>query len=398
MIELRVAVLHSSLNFLGGASKVCLSFIRALSKGGYDVTLFTVDKTDWESLRKVFGDFYDLNFRERFLFAGFSKVFRDAMLRKLMIAIFYLLEVLAVRFLGGFDLVLVTGGELIDSFGDIIYINAIPVRLAHSFSNIRLGKSVVWNCYSKLYDAFLRFIGKVDSRGLLLTNSSFLRKIVRSFLGRDSLVIHPPVDIKKLVNPNGDRGEQRRNLIVTISRLHPGKFLEVVLEVAKLVEDAEFLIFSSVSQGSEKMAEDLKASIKMMKLEGKVSLLINKPFKSLIEALYKAKVLLHAQTSEAFGMVVVEAMAAGCIPVVPLSGGPWIDILGCSQGLYGFSYRSVGEAAEIIKKILRDENLRCEVAARARARALNFDKSVFERKVLEVVKRFIEGKRGGGDY
>jgi len=394
---MRAAVIHSSLNFLGGASKVCLSFIRALSKAGCDITLFTVDRTDWDLLRKVFGDFYDLNFKERFLFAGFPRVLHGTMFRKLIIAMFYLLEVLVIRFFGDFDLVLVTGGELIDSFGDIVYVNAIPIRFAHSFSDVRLGKSTIWNCYSKLYDILLRFIGKIDSKGILLTNSSFLRKIIKKFLGRDSVVIHPPVDVEKLMNSNDYNEGERQNLVVTISRLHPGKSLEVILKIAKLVDEAKFLIIGSISHGSEGIVNDLKSSIDMMGLKDRVDLLINKPFKNLIEALYRAKVLLHAQTSEAFGMVVVEAMAAGCIPVVPLSGGPWIDILGCSQGLYGFSYRNVNEAAEIIKKILRDENLRCEVAARARARALNFDKSVFEKKVLEVVNRFIEGKRGGGD-
>jgi len=387
---MRVAVLHSSLNFLGGASKVCLSFVHTLSKAGYKVTLFTVDKTDWNSLRKVFGDFYGSDFKERFLFKGFPLIFRNTMLRKLIIALFYLLEILVVRFLGRFDLVLVTGGELVDSFGDIVYINAIPIRFAHLFPDIRLGKSSAWKCYSKLYDIFLKLIGKADSKGLLLANSNFLREIIWRFLGRDSLVIYPPVDVERLINLNNNYyNEKRENLVISVSRLHLGKSLEVILKIAKLVEGAKFLIIGSISHGSRKIVDDLKSSINAMGLNDRVDLLVNRPFSNLVENLYKAKVLLHAQTSEAFGMVVVEAMAAGCIPVVPWSGGPRVDILNSTQGAFGFSYRSINEAAEIIKKILRDEKLRREIAARARARALAFNKSVFEKRILEVINKLV---------
>jgi hypothetical protein len=47
-------------------------------------------------------------------------------------------------------------------------------------------------------------------------------------------------------------------------------------------------------------------------------------------------------------MSVVEGMAAGCVPVVSRCGGPWFDILDCKQGVYGFSYRSVGGLPKLL--------------------------------------------------
>lgn len=93
-------------------------------------------------------------------------------------------------------------------------------------------------------------------------------------------------------------------------------------------------------------------------------------------------------------MSVVEAMAAGCVPVVPRCGGPWFDILEGKQGFYGFSYGNVMEAADIVKTLLKDENLRCEVAARARERAKVFDSSVFERNILKIVEKVVGAKFG----
>lgn len=91
-------------------------------------------------------------------------------------------------------------------------------------------------------------------------------------------------------------------------------------------------------------------------------------------------------------MSIVEAMAAGCVPVVPREGGPWFDILDQKQGEYGYSYRSVEDAANIIRMLLENDDLREEVSARAVKRAMAFDSSVFERKILRVVEEVYSRK------
>jgi len=380
-MKAKAAVIFPSLNYLGGAVRVCLGFIKVLSKAGYEVTLFTVDKTRWNLIRRVLGDFGDLRFKEHFIISRFPKFF-DASLRNISLALFYILEVLAVRFFLRFDIVLVVGGELVDCLGDVVYINALPFRLEHSFPNKHFGRSSIWKSYSRIYDAFMKLLSRVDSKGLLLTNSHFLRDIILEKTGRDSIVVYPPVETGKFMS---NEGEQRLNLVVTVSRLHPGKSLNVVLEVAKLVDGAKFLIIGSSSGRFEEALSELNEAIKRMNLEGKVIMMVNEPSSKLVEVLSKAKVLLHTQPTEAFGMVVVEAMAAGCVPVVPSSGGPWNDILDRRQGVYGFSYKNVSEAADIITLMLNNEDLRREVAERARVRALCFDKSVFEERILSII-------------
>ena len=72
-------------------------------------------------------------------------------------------------------------------------------------------------------------------------------------------------------------------------------------------------------------------------------------------------------------------------PVVPRTGGPWLDILDKKQGEYGYSYGSALEAADIIGMLVKNETLRSEVSARARERAMVFDASVFESKILDAV-------------
>lgn len=111
-----------------------------------------------------------------------------------------------------------------------------------------------------------------------------------------------------------------------------------------------------------------------------------------VEAVRNAKVILRTLPHEPFGMSVVEAMAAGCVPVVPRDGGPWFDILEEKEGVYGFSYGSISEAAEKIRMLLENDELRTEVSARARRRAMDFYSSVFESKILSVVKKVYSRK------
>jgi len=380
----RAAVVFPSLNYLGGAVRVCLEFINILFKAGYEVSLFTVDKIKWSLVKKIFGDFGDLRFKEYFVISDFPRFF-NTMLRNIFLTLFYVLEVFVVRFLLGFDVVFVVGGELVDCVGDVVYVNTVPFRLEHTLQNTHLGKSVVWKCYSKIYDVFLKFLGKVNSRRLLVSNSCFLRDVILKNLGESSIVIHPPVDIDKFMVSEENEGE-RLNVVVTVSRIHPGKSLNTVLEIAKRVDGARFLIIGSSSGRFEETLRELNGAIEKMSLKNKVDVLVNEPLSKLVKTLSMAKVLLHTQPSEAFGMVVVEAMAAGCVPVVPRSGGPWIDILDRRQGVYGFAYRNIDEAANIIRMLLSNEELRREVAGRARVRALCFNKSIFEEKVLGVMK------------
>jgi len=59
------------------------------------------------------------------------------------------------------------------------------------------------------------------------------------------------------------------------------------------------------------------------------------------------------------------------------------------QGLYGFSYNDETEAADLIRGLINDKFLRKKVAERARNRALNFKKSIFKEKILNIVNKVL---------
>jgi glycosyltransferase involved in cell wall biosynthesis len=197
-------------------------------------------------------------------------------------------------------------------------------------------------------------------------------------------VVYPPVDVENFQSLY--RRKERENLVVTISRFRPGKNLEAIPTIAKHV-DARFVIIGQSDQASASTINAVRVLAKKLKVQNRVQLLTNEPRSVLREQLSNAKVLLHTQFFEAFGISVVEAMASGCVPIVPDVGGPWLDILDQEQGRYGYAYRSPKDAAETIGLLMEDEGLRREVVSRAYRRAEVFSTSIFTRNMLRLVEK-----------
>jgi len=107
------------------------------------------------------------------------------------------------------------------------------------------------------------------------------------------------------------------------------------------------------------------------------------------QVLKESSIILSTQKNEAFGISLVEAMSAGCIPIVPREGGPWIDILSKIEGESGYGYSTINEAAEIIEVILSDENLREKLRYNCikRARDFNFDR--YRESILKLLNSII---------
>ena len=106
-------------------------------------------------------------------------------------------------------------------------------------------------------------------------------------------------------------------------------------------------------------------------------------------ALYgKAKVYLHAMRYEHFGISIVEAMAAGLVPVVHRSGGPWEDILKAQQGRYGFSYLTIEEAAQTIEDLIENEHARKEIVSRNMGYTYMFSSEYYKKKILSIIENY----------
>ena len=390
---MKVAVIHFSLNFVGGAEKLCLMTISALKNAGHSVTLVTVEKTDWSAVRKNFAT-YTMPDKELYFFsAKLSKRLSNSAIALTLFAS-YLFEHVFLKMSRKYDVTISTFGDLIYSIVDIVYVH-FPLKASGKLSQILPITNVSkWRFQSKLYNLSLTIFNKIPAR-VIIVNSSFIKSIVAASLKADAQVVSPPVDVNYFLQ--SDKNQNRKNEIITLSGYSPKRHLERIPEIASYSKLGHFLIIGKTDEYSFATVQKLKAMIKQYGVEGRVELLFNVPRSKLREALHEGKICLHAMPDEHFGTAIVEAMASGCIPVVHKSGGPWLDILDQKQGKYGYAYETSEEASKYIDLLIGEEDLRKKTALRAMKRSLKYDASIFAKKIVEIVENTRELKRGKGE-
>ncbi|NWG11878.1 glycosyltransferase [Candidatus Bathyarchaeota archaeon] len=381
---MNIAIAHHSLNIPGGAERLCIATIEALLRKNHEVTLITVEKTDWQTVTKNFGE---IKLPEREVYLTTSKISKHLSNVSIASAYFmsYLAQLLISRGQKKYDLLLNTFGDIVNSIADITYVH-FPLRAAGQLSQIpAFSNKPMWRFVAPLYGKLMRGLDLV-SPGILLTNSKFMREVIKRFLNRNSLVVYPPVDVEPF---SSKCYKNRKNgcTVVVVASYTPKRHLEQVPLIAKHAKSARFVIMGKADKYSLPILRRLKKEIKELDVENRVSLLQNVPFNKLLDVFSRSEVYLHVMPFDHFGISVVEAMASGCVPVVHRSGGPWSDILGCQQGRYGYSYDTAEEAGELIDMLVADENLRIEIASRAIVRAKKFEKNAFMNRIAEVVEK-----------
>jgi alpha-1,2-mannosyltransferase len=382
---MKIAVAHHSLNIPGGAERLCLSLVEALRNKGHNVSLITVEKTDWRVVQNAFGSVVLPNEEKYVITSRISKKLSSVPVSSTYFSIF-VLQLLATRQKHEHDLIINTFGDVVNSIADITYVH-FPLRAALSFSQIPAFANVsTWKAMAPIYDSAMSLWDRLTP-GYLLTNSKFTQEIIRTALRRNSLVIYPPVNTETFSSKCFSERKRGRTVVVVASYT-PKRHLEQVPLIAKYSKFAKFVVIGKADEYSLPTLKKLRDYMARLHVEDRVTLLENVPFKEFLEVLSEGKVYLHIMPQDHFGISVVEGMASGCVPVVHRSGGPWMDILDEQQGMYGFSYSTPAEAARHIDTLVSDEDLRSRTALKASYRAKRFDKMVFMKRMVEVVEKF----------
>ena len=89
---------------------------------------------------------------------------------------------------------------------------------------------------------------------------------------------------------------------------------------------------------------------------------------------------------EHFGMTTVEAMSAGCVPVVFGRGGQ-AEIV--RHGVDGFTWTDPADLIKYTKMLLSDEPLRRRMSGQATERAKTYSKEIMEERLLAVVRELL---------
>jgi glycosyltransferase involved in cell wall biosynthesis len=184
----------------------------------------------------------------------------------------------------------------------------------------------------------------------VITNSEFSRRAIVNAFGMNNIyILSPPIDIETFRNvassiSNGD--DERNDIILVISRIDPHKKIENAIKLAKLLKNKNIgrgmKIVGNLYYYYSHYYSELKQLVLDLGLTDYIIFEINASLEKLLSIMQESKVYFHPMTGEHFGMAVVEAMAAGLIPVVPNAGG----ITEFVPQKYQFN--TIEQAAEII--------------------------------------------------
>ena len=169
-------------------------------------------------------------------------------------------------------------------------------------------KSGMWKLYYAPYKKqiakLMKNIGNYNVE--FVANSLYVAEQMRKGIGKNPSVIYPPVNIDEFKNENKDRDG-----LITVTRYAREKNLETVIEIMKNYQGSK-RIFGSVSEVDRPYMNEL---IKKGKEYG-IKFDINQPREVMKKLLEKSKVFISA-SDETFGIAIIEAIASGCVPLVP---------------------------------------------------------------------------------
>jgi len=384
LLTKRALIVHALFDIIGGGEFLALRTAQALMEAGLDVEVLTATPVNTERLHNVFGELKlpritIKRVRETELL---SRILPGRLVRLRRLMVYRKNAEVVDKAREENDLVLDTQSNMPTPV-DIAYIH-YPTIL--HFADTRKA-SVHWRVYNylvyKLADEF-----KIPRTGRVLTNSTWTANVVYKVYGVIADVLYPPVDVEYFSEVSSSNG--RENIIVTVSRFTPEKRLDKLLDLAKKLRDYEFVIAGTTGPGSEIILEKLKAKKESLSLVN-VELKPNIPRRELRELYSRAKFYLHPEFPEHFGIAVVEAMAAGLVPIVYRDGGAWYDVVSRVSELLG--YGNIGEVPGIIRRLEQDKVIYSKLRERGIMLAKSFNYENFKKSLLEKVNYVLRIKR-----
>lgn len=225
----------------------------------------------------------------------------------------------------------------------------------------------------------------------IVCNSRLTKKHIDKAYGVKSLVIYPPVDVAQI------KPKRKEKLIVAIGRfsqLTQSKRQDVLIRAFKKLYDTEcddwkFILAGGTEVGDDKYIDKLKKVSKGYPID-----IIESPsFKQIVSLYGKAKVFWSASgygvdeekepmKLEHFGITVVEAMAAGAVPIVYDAGGHKEII---KDGISGYLWKDIRQLIAKSKKVVKDKRLYSRLSSRARGGAKVYSYDKFETEVRKII-------------
>ena len=366
---MKVLLVHPRLSVKGGGERVAIHSILAATNAGHEVSLLSeeFDEASFEDFYGCLGLFDKVN---RSYYPAFKPVLGPRFLLYQRL-IYHWLRIKKAVSQDSFDVVLST-----QDIGYVPSTSAHVVQYCYFpeyFSHLQTGSSApIWRFYYRPASAYYR--NRVRRVGVLLSVSDFTRGFVEKKWGRDSRTVYPPCPVE--VFSELSEVQRREDLVVTVGRFVPEKRFHLFVELARMLPKTRFVAIGSLSDETSAYYERLKTTA-----PENVSFVLS-PLRKVRDLLGRAMAYVHCAENEHFGITIVEAMAAGCVPIVHDSGGPREIV----TSDVGFRWSDLSTASRQITKLAENDHLRRGFSAASSARSKQFRPEVFESEITRVLR------------
>lgn len=340
---MKAAIYDPYLETLGGGERYCMAFTQVLVKKGWEVDVEWKDHSIKDKFKERFGSELDgINF------------------------------VSDIKKGSGYDL--------------CFWISDGSIPLLYSRKNILLFQIPFHDIDGRTLFNKMKFFRINHS----ICYSRFVKEIIDKEYGIDSKVIYPPVETLKI------KPKRKENTILYVGRfsqLIQSKGQEVLVKAFKKFEkenpDWKLILAGGGGVGVGDYIEKLKKELEGHRIE-----IIESPdFATLLDIYGKAKIFWCAagfgvnqktnpERLEHFGMTTVEAMAAGCVPLVFNAGGQKEIV---ENGASGITWESPEELVKKTVGLIQEKGKLKELSLKARQRSSYFSYNRFESEITKLI-------------
>lgn len=225
----------------------------------------------------------------------------------------------------------------------------------------------------------------------IICNSKFTKSVIDKEFGIDSMVLYPPIDVDSF------KPKRKENVILYVGRfsnLLQSKGQDILIKAFKKLYSSGFKDYKLVLAGGVEVgASEYVKKLEKMSDGYPIEIVKSPDFSELKELYGKAKIFWSAsgfgvnevknpQFTEHFGMTVVEAMSAGCVPIIINVGGHKEII---ENDVSGFLWDNRDGLIKNTKRLLTEKGLTGKIILESKKRSKDFSTTVFKEKICEEI-------------
>ena len=350
---------------MGGAEKMALEIIKTLENNGYQVHLYTIDETDWQIIENKWGKYSRPSEEHAYIKEKLDPRSLYSWMKTLLIYLYILLKTYL-----NYQVTINNYGEIIPYLSEITYFHAEPLYQQKNNPYY----IPFWEFIKPIYEKSSNYLNKKYCNGVFITNSKYNADKIEALYQKHAKIIYPfiePITYYDNIQKTGN--------ILIISRLTPGKNLKTIVPLVCSLKKLDFILMGQTTLHSGKIQNILRDF-------NNITIVKNPSREKYEDIIKKSSIVLGTQPNEAFGISLLEAMSAGCIPIIYRGGGPWVDVFEKKNGVYGYSYRTTEEAEEMIRFVLSNGSERETLRENSIKRANQFNEYQFKAKILKIVE------------